>query len=103
MVVKALLQNERLRVGGSLNFDFRSSFEKGSKRIQHRIHAIAQIRYCSWWANPVELTIMRLYSLKYVKSWLAVATHLEFCYTMPRLLESLKGLLVNFNAIQRIA
>ena len=30
MVVKALLQNERLRVGGSLNFDFRSSFEKGS-------------------------------------------------------------------------
>ena len=46
---------------------------------------------------------MRLYSLKYVESWLAVATHLEFCYTMPRLLESLKGLLVNFNAIQRIA
>jgi hypothetical protein len=30
VVVKALLQNERLRVGGSLNFDFRNTFAKGS-------------------------------------------------------------------------
>ena len=31
-VVKALLQNERLRVGGSLNFDFRNTFAKSSMR-----------------------------------------------------------------------
>ena len=30
MVVKAFLQIKRLRAGGSLNFDFRSTFEKGS-------------------------------------------------------------------------
>ena len=36
MVVKALLQNERLRVGGSLNFDFRSSFEKGSIEFKNQ-------------------------------------------------------------------
>ena len=30
MVIKAFLRNERLRVGGSLNFDFRNTFENGS-------------------------------------------------------------------------
>ena len=33
MVVKALLLKRTSAGGGSLNFDFRSTFEKGSKRI----------------------------------------------------------------------
>jgi hypothetical protein len=45
VVVKALLQNERLRVGGSLNFDFRSTFEKGNV-------AEGSVGQMGQWATP---------------------------------------------------